>query len=66
MCNLKKVNFHQSVLENAVFGRCDLEEADFSQAKIAGCGFSDCNIKKTYLDMNGFIDYGSSKGFVLK
>jgi hypothetical protein len=43
-----------------------LEETDFTEAKISGCGFSDCKIKNTYLDMNGFIDFGASKGFALK
>jgi uncharacterized protein YjbI with pentapeptide repeats len=66
MCNLEKVNFQKSVLENSVFEKCDLEETDFTDAKILRCGFSDCLIKNTFLNMDGFIDYGGSKGFVLK
>ena len=66
MCNLNKVNFQKSILENAVFERCNLEETDFTGAKIAGCGFSECILKKTYLDINGFVDFGITKGFKLK
>jgi len=65
MCNLAKLKFTNSILENAVFERCDLEETDFRIAKILGCAFVDCNIKNTLLDVNGFIDYGVSKGFIL-
>jgi uncharacterized protein YjbI with pentapeptide repeats len=65
-CNLAGISFQESDLENAIFERCDLEKTNFSSAKITGAGFTDCKIKETYLDMNGFIDYGSSKGFRLK
>lgn len=66
MCNLSKVSFQKSNLENSVFEKSNLEETDFTDAKIGGCGFENCNIKKTYLDINGFVDFGASKGFSLK
>lgn len=65
MCNLSKLKFTNSVLENAVFERCNLEETDFQNAKLSACGFNDCILKKTILDINGFIDFGASKGFIL-
>lgn len=65
-CKLTGVGFQKSVLENTIFEKCDLEKTDFGEAKIAGGSFTDCNIKNTILAINGFIDYGYSKGFVLK
>ncbi|MCL4353226.1 pentapeptide repeat-containing protein [Patescibacteria group bacterium] len=65
-CDLKKVNFKNSGLENVVFEKCNLEETDLSATKLAGAGFIDCKLKDTLLDINGFVDYGSSFGFKLK
>lgn len=65
-CNLAKTVFDLANLENTVFESCNLEEADLTETKIAGAGFVNCRVKKTYLDVNGFIDFGSSQGFVLK
>lgn len=66
MCNLSEVDFNKSILESSVFEKCDLTKTDFTEAKLLGAGFTDCRIKETALDMNGFIDFGSSHGFILK
>ncbi|MFC1600577.1 pentapeptide repeat-containing protein [Patescibacteria group bacterium] len=63
-CDLKNVSFAESLLKDAVFDSCWLEEAVFRGADIAGCGFENCKIDKTVLDMNSFLQYGRSKGFV--
>lgn len=65
-CNISNVNFNGSDLESVVFERCDLEKTNFTNAKIDGAGFNECKIKETYLDINGFIDFGTSKGFKLQ
>jgi uncharacterized protein YjbI with pentapeptide repeats len=66
LCNLANISFSESDLECVVFERCNLEKTDFTNAKILGTGFTDCKIKDTYLDISGFIDLGTSKGFKLK
>jgi len=48
-----------------VFERCNLRETEFSGANIAGTGFENCVIHDTKLDIEGFIDLGNSKGFVI-
>ncbi len=64
-CNLEKVSFKNSDLRQAVFELCDLKETNFSQANIEATSFRDCTIDRTILDLEGFIKFGSSKGFIL-
>ena len=64
-CNLKGVSFVNSNLSNTVFEKCNLENADFTQAEITGIRFEDSKIQNTKLDIDGFVKFGNSKGFVL-
>lgn len=66
LCSLKAANFHKANLETAVFENCDLREANLIQAHIAGTTFVNSKIEKTLLDLEGFITFGNSKGFVLE
>ena len=65
-CDLTKMKFSGSDLTGTVFERCDLTETNFTGAKLNGTNFEDCKIAKTILDLNGFLSFGSSKGFVLE
>jgi uncharacterized protein YjbI with pentapeptide repeats len=65
-CNLSGGSFKESDLESAIFEKCDLEKTVFNTAKISGTGFTNCKIKETYLDVNGFLDFGASKGFSIR
>ncbi|KKQ45773.1 MAG: hypothetical protein US62_C0009G0004 [Candidatus Woesebacteria bacterium GW2011_GWA1_37_8] len=64
-CNLEKVVFKDSVLVGCVFEKCNLKETDFSSANIESVNFENSKIDKTILDIEGFIKFGNSKGFVL-
>jgi len=64
-CDVSKMSFENCDLTSTIFERCDLTETNFSSTKVDGTGFENCKINKTILDVNGFISYGNSKGFVL-
>jgi uncharacterized protein YjbI with pentapeptide repeats len=65
-CELKGVSFKHANLESAVFERCNLQEANLINANISGTNFSDSKMGNTKLDLDGFITFGNSKGFVLE
>lgn len=65
-CDLREANFQKSNLENVIFERCDLKHSKLTSANITGANFSDSNIEGTILDIEGFISFGNSKGFILK
>jgi uncharacterized protein YjbI with pentapeptide repeats len=65
-CDLEGVSFEKSDLHEAIFERCNLRKTNFKDAQIGGGGFKDSKIEETLLDVNGFIDYGSSQGFKLE
>jgi len=48
-----------------VFENCNLDGVDLTGTSIVGTRFDNCSIHGTKLDMNGFLQYGISKGFVL-
>jgi uncharacterized protein YjbI with pentapeptide repeats len=64
-CDLKKVDFAQSTLERTTFESCDLSETSFKEAQTQGISFSNCIIYHTQLDIDGFINVGLSKGFII-
>jgi len=64
LCDLSGVNFRRATLERATFDRCVLKKADFVGAAMDGIRFIDCKIEKTILDLQGFIRYGQSNGFI--
>jgi serine/threonine-protein kinase len=66
LCELTKANFQNANLEDAVFDKCDLKGANLSGANITGANFATAKIEKTILDVEGFITFGISKGFVLE
>jgi uncharacterized protein YjbI with pentapeptide repeats len=53
-------------LESAVFDRCNLIDANFVGADISGVNFNTSKVERTLLDVEGFILFGNSKGFVLE
>jgi fluoroquinolone resistance protein len=65
-CDLKAVDFKHANLENAVFERCSLKEVSLISANICGTNFSDSKMENTKLDLDGFITFGNSKGFILE
>lgn len=65
-CKLDKVNFREANLEKVIFDHCSLSKADLSGAKIEGISFEGSTIETTYLNLEGFLSFGISKGFVLK
>ena len=65
-CNLREVSFVQTKLEKTVFTSCDLVEANFTQATTPGITFTNCAIRNTKLDIQGFLNYGAAKGFILE
>ena len=64
-CDLEDVSFENSDLTGAIFERCSLKGTDFKGAKIEGVGFKDSKISDTILDIDGFVNYGTSQGFKL-
>jgi len=64
-CNLEEVSFSKSNLESVVFELSNLKKTNFSKSNINGATFENCKIDETILDIQGFISFGSSKGFVL-
>jgi uncharacterized protein YjbI with pentapeptide repeats len=66
LCELKEINFQKANLENAVFDKCNLTRANLIDTNINGTTFNDCKIENTILDLEGFITYGNSKGFMLE
>jgi len=64
-CDLKKADLAGSDLTQTNFENCNLKETNFIGCNINGANFENCIIDKTVLDMDGFIKYGNSKGFVL-
>lgn len=64
-CVLTKLKFERSLLERTVFENCDLRGADFTNANISGASFEKSLLSEVILDIDGFIKYGNSKGFVL-
>jgi fluoroquinolone resistance protein len=65
-CDLTDASFEGSKLNGVVFEKCDLTAVSFIGADIEGAGFENCKISKTKLDMDGFLKFGASKGFVLE
>jgi hypothetical protein len=41
------------------------KKTDFTGSNITGVSFQNCKISQTILDLEGIIQYGLSKGFVL-
>lgn len=66
MCDLSGVDFSGANLQGVVFEKCDLTGTDFSDCNLNGTGFGSSKIDKTILDVEGFISFGNSKGFVLR
>jgi uncharacterized protein YjbI with pentapeptide repeats len=66
ICNLGKVSFRNAKLKDAIFEKCDLTGVDFTDADINGVNFEGSKIEKTKLNLEGFIKFGNSKGFVLE
>jgi len=64
-CNCSKVNFRYTNLSHVVFEKCDLTEADMNGATVSGTNFELSKIDRTILNIDGFITYGVSKGFVV-
>jgi uncharacterized protein YjbI with pentapeptide repeats len=66
LCELKGVNFQKANLENVVFDKCNLKEANLTNANIRGTNFTDSRMENTILDIEGFVIFGNSKGFILE
>ena len=64
-CDLSCVSFSGANLESTVFEACFLKEANLSGASIQGTNFTLSKLDHTVLDIDGFIAFGNSKGFVL-
>jgi len=65
-CTLKEVSLAGSKLDGAIFERCNLEKSNLVGASIGGTRFDNCIIRNTKLELNEFIQFGVSKGFILK
>ena len=65
LCILDDINFKNSKLNNCVFEKCNLTQASLSTAEVVGVNFEGSKIDRTALDINGFINFGNSKGFIL-
>jgi len=65
LCNLGAVSFQNAKLKGVVFEKCDLTQADLSGADINGSNFEGSKIGKTKLNLDGFIKFANSKGFIL-
>ncbi len=65
-CELRNASFQHANLENVVFDRCDLKQANFTSAITRGTNFTDSKIENTILNVEGFLAFGNSKGFVLE
>ena len=64
-CDLKKVSFKDCLLVKALFKKCDLTEADLTGCQILGAQFGDSIIHNTLLNLDGFIQLGNSRGFII-
>lgn len=64
-CNLSGMNLTHINLEKAVFDYCKLRGTNFTDSNTTGVTFQNCQINKTILDLEGFIQFGLSKGFIL-
>jgi len=58
--DLTHVNF-----EKAIFDYCKLKGTSFTDSNTTGVSFQNCQISQTILDLEGFIQFGLSKGFKL-
>jgi uncharacterized protein YjbI with pentapeptide repeats len=65
-CDLKDANFQKATLDDVVFEKCNLQNANFKGASIVGINFTNSKIENTILDIEGFLSFGNSKGFVLE
>lgn len=65
MCNLKEAEFASANLKLAIFHQSYLEKADFASANLDGTSFSRCRQKNTRLDIEGFISFGLTQGFIV-
>ena len=64
-CDLEKISFENAKLSGGIFDRCKLTKASFKGADISGTNFETSTIDQTELDMQGFVQYGNSRGFKL-
>jgi len=64
-CDLTGVNFGMSDLRKAAFDSCKLKTTDFTGANIERTTFGDSIIEGTILSVDGFLQYGTGKGFVI-
>lgn len=65
-CVLTSVSFASSSLNKAVFERCKMRDTNLAGCELVGANFDTSTVQNAVLDINGFITYGNSKGFVLK
>jgi len=65
-CDLDEASFERSNLVAVVFERCSLKNTNFSGSDIEGAVFETCLIKGAKLDIDGFLKFGASHGFVLE
>ena len=65
LCDFRKVVFQEVNLEKAIFDKCNLIETSFSGCTIKQTNFDSSKLGKTLLDIEGFLEYGASKGFLL-
>ncbi len=65
-CDLSSLKLTDINLEKAIFDFCKLTNTDFSGSVTTGVSFQNCRISHTTLDLEGFIQFGLSKGFVLQ
>ena len=64
-CDLAGVDFDGSKLAGVIFDRCKLTKAKLVGADITGVNFEGSIIDHTELDIQGFVQYGNSRGFVM-
>lgn len=65
-CNLVEVDFSSSSLVGSSFESCDLADANFVGTTITNTSLDSSKLKGLKLSINGFLQYGVSKGFLLE
>ncbi len=64
-CDLSGMKLTEINFEKAIFDYCKLKNTDFGGSNMTAVTFQNCQIDKTILDLDGIINFGLSKGFVL-
>lgn len=65
-CDLKNANFQSATLNDVVFEKCNLRNVNFIGASIVGTNFTNSRIENILLNVEGFLAFGNSKGFILE